>query len=1171
MSKDCNSENPVKRDGTSRQQRLLRALLPAYVAVDERKIDDLKAFVIKFAAELSYYDTSDNRDGNWVDFFFEKEVDAGQRTDPHYALFTAFLKLFKIAQDDLNGITEKHLEFYYRDVLQLKERPPAADQVFVLFKLAKHIGTTGHLVKAGTGLKAGKDATGVNQSYKLVRDIVVNKAQVQELKALFVNKADKFPALKNDYRIYASPVADSADGLGLEIETEEKSWQTFGSISASAADRQQAITGFAFASPVLFLAEGNRDITITLNLNNDVSLAARLSPYHLNSSFRIFFSGEKEWIEPELEEVTVPGLADIDTRTEKRILDFLNAAVSPTDIAGSEPVGGPVFDNPLSGYGDQFADYDIGLKVAQNIISKRTAAGGTFTSISQLSGIPYLGADKISDLIYSFSGQLNSIVYKNNQLIIKRTLTASQKAVVAYNQAVLKDPFKTSWPVVKIQLNTGSNANPYIYKILKGCVVNSAEIKVDVSQVKELVLQNDEAILDPAKPFTPFGSRPLPGSVFYIGSWELFQKKLTSIAIELKWHGLPLSSFQDYYKHYLDDTDGAKHKNDAFKVNLSLLDKKRWVNLGEARLFDDATATLPIPPDKEITISGTALSSVKRDAALPFADEFDTDLKRGFLKLELGGTDFRHRDYAASYTDAIIRKITIPATVLPNEPYTPVIKEISLNYSSSETLVLNTLSDTSAEEHFNERTDQFFHVQPFGVAEIHKHLFRSGSSTIIRLLPEFTAEGTLYIGLKDLVPPQNLSLLFQVAEGSSDPELEKEFISWSYLSDNNWIDFNRQDILSDSTNDLLTSGIINFAVPKTASKNNTLLNAGLYWLRASVTNNSAAISRLISVDAQAALAIFEDKGNDPERLRLPLPADKIKKLEESDSGIEKVSQPYSSFGGRIKEQGGDFYTRISERLRHKNRAITIWDYENLILQKFPETYKVKCLNHTQFYGGSANYSELAPGHVSLVVISNVRNKNAVDPLRPKTSKIVLTEIAEYISALNSPGAKLHVQNPVYEEVKVRFKVRFMPGTDTGYFSKELNVSIKAFLSPWAFQGSSDVLFGGKIHKSMILNHVENLSYVDFVTCFEMFHIVPGDPDNNPVKDVNEAIATTSASVIGSADEHEITVLETDDCACGDNEVQALASIAPPDTCGGSAAESAGIEKRVIGDDFIIDN
>lgn len=268
----------------------------------------------------------------------------------------------------------------------------------------------------------------------------------------------------------------------------------------------------------------------------------------------------------------------------------------------------------------------------------------------------------------------------------------------------------------------------------------------------------------------------------------------------------------------------------------------------------------------------------------------------------------------------------------------------------------------------------------------------------------------------------------------------------------------------------------------------------------------------------------------------------------ADSAIKKIEQPFTSFGGRIQEESNEFYTRVSERLRHKNRAITIWDYEHIILQNFQSVYKVKCLNHTRFEGTATSINEAAPGNASLVVVSNIRNKNAVDPLKPRTSLVTLEDIKTFIRAIQSPFISLHVYNPLFEEVRVKFNVSFHPGFDKGIYSVKLNEALIKFLSPWAYATGSDIVFGGKIHKSVILNFVEEQEYVDYITCFEMFHIVPGDPNNDPLKDVDEAIASTSASVLGSAAEHEIKVLETEgECGCEDNFVENIV-IASADEC-----------------------
>ncbi|HRX12902.1 MAG TPA: hypothetical protein P5210_14670, partial [Draconibacterium sp.] len=281
MSINCKSKNPLQRDGTSQEQRILKTLLPGYVAVDERNIEDLKDFVAKYANEIVYFDLNNAGDGNWYDFFNKRFDETSQFNSPHFSLFMAFLKIFKNAQDEMNKITKKHLDFYYRDVLHLVEKPAVPDQVYLIFELAKHISS--HLLKKETEFKAGKDALGNNVFYETKEETALNKATVAGVKAVFTNKHDIFstylPYPKNDYRLYNSLVANSEDGVGGELTNDEKSWRTFGAIKfpnlnsdtdeAFIADRNLSEIGLAIASPTLFLAEGERIVTIYLNLPKD--------------------------------------------------------------------------------------------------------------------------------------------------------------------------------------------------------------------------------------------------------------------------------------------------------------------------------------------------------------------------------------------------------------------------------------------------------------------------------------------------------------------------------------------------------------------------------------------------------------------------------------------------------------------------------------------------------------------------------------------------------------------------------------------------------------------------------------------------------------------------------------------------------------------------------------
>lgn len=97
-----------------------------------------------------------------------------------------------------------------------------------------------------------------------------------------------------------------------------------------------------------------------------------------------------------------------DQATQNLILAFLNAAPNANAIAGIEHQDGPIEDDPAPGYGDQIADYDIGIAVARRIIARRNAFGG-LTALTQLHDIRGFGADKFHDLIYSFAGMVYEI------------------------------------------------------------------------------------------------------------------------------------------------------------------------------------------------------------------------------------------------------------------------------------------------------------------------------------------------------------------------------------------------------------------------------------------------------------------------------------------------------------------------------------------------------------------------------------------------------------------------------------------------------------------------------------------------------------------------------------------------------------------------------------------
>src|SRR5690606_9038051 len=184
-------------------------------------------------------------------------------------------------------------------------------------------------------------------------------------------------------------------------------------------------------------------------------------------------------------------------------------------------------------------------------------------------------------------------------------------------------------------------------------------------------------------------------SNFYVGSWEVFQKSLNKLNVNLKWFGLPedAKGFEDYYKNYYPKP--VAQNNASFKAKTSLLDKKSWkaVTPVNSRLFADEGGKLLSDnvisftnSDAQEEFPETILGNIKRDTKLDLFSEYDQNSKKGFLRIALDGTDFGHKDYQLSYTKAVIAGINANEDYtgdLPKEPHTPQLENISLDYVST--------------------------------------------------------------------------------------------------------------------------------------------------------------------------------------------------------------------------------------------------------------------------------------------------------------------------------------------------------------------------------------------------------------------------------------------------------------------------------------------------------
>ena len=359
-------------------------------------------------------------------------------------------------------------------------------------------------------------------------------------------------------------------------------------------------------------------------------------------------------------------------------------------------------------------------------------------------------------------------------------------------------------------------------------------------------------------------------------------------------------------------------------------------------------------------------------------------------------------------------------------------------------------------------------------------------------------------------------------------ELTPPQIHWSYLSGNFWREFQNTEMLSDSTNGLVDAGIIRLSIPEEATSRNPLLPSGLHWLRATVKENADAIPDTLDIKTQAVRATFVNQGNATDHLSKPLAANSIQGFVTRDPAIKTVQQPYSSFGGKPKEDNRAFTMRVSERLRHKQRAITAWDYERLVLEHFPQIYKVKCITSA---AGDHNPGD---AKVTVVVVPDISNTAPFLPLEPKAPLYLLKEIETYLQKYTSPFVQIVVKNPRYERIQYRVGIRFRTGYEQGYYLNQLNEDIKRFLSPWAYEEQADITFGSSIHSSSVIHFIEKRPYVDYVANLKLIEQIgikagyQGKSDTYyRVNPSNLAQVQHPDSILVSAPEHIINLIGTE--------------------------------------------
>ncbi len=1061
-----------------------------------------------------------------------------QSHDPAISLFITFLKLYRYAQDNLNSFTARHLDYYYQKILRVQFRKKSLESVVV--NLATAASTRELTIEQGRRFSCLKDERLRDVVFEAEEELRVTDAQVRALHTL---RFEREPMITPECdmnlitRIHRQQIP-------LEIvrgeDGAEWDWPLFGDGVSRRhpgdTDNDDWEIGLAVASKVLFLEEGYRKISLALSLRRaDKPLSSYLEKLEhatqrtdfRNALYALLWAWiaddeHKDWaaaVSARTMEQIEETAHNIDRRAAVSIragntaasltvrschallieaVELLQQAPTPelpflmraqqaeTALEFRDALGSLVVHHLLengnvdavsTGALDDRAR-ELGCEVSLESI-KRELAAGSSRLFKNYFGNAFRFQLSVEDgwlAIDRYDVRRSKDNSVGMNLVL--SLSADNPPVVACDKAVHGDQWQSDLPIIKMTFNAEASINAY--SLLEDFCLERLTVAADVFGARNIVAYNNISQLDPSKPFYPFGPLPSLSSYLAIASPEAAKKQVTDLTIHLQWGDLPSGEdgFDGHYKGY-----STKFRNASFSGNVSVLSNGSWQPQSLAQTQNVALFTWrdkKLCEQQSIRVEAADyLRPIDMDAEY---DELDLGLKtrNGFIKLALATPDsgFGHHEYPVQLSGTLesnAKKRVKKKSKLPNAPYTPLLNRISIDYSASSTLSMNRQSKAHKEKH----PEKVFRLHPFGAEKIYPSLHGGAVS----LLKPFDRDGNLLIGLSAQDIGGLITIYFSLSDDSqrSKASVSNDF-HWSYLGKSGWTPLSSNRIVNDGTKGFLCSGIITFDLPADMCKQHSDMPEALYWLK---VGSNVASSNFCSLRRAKTHALKLRRCADDGAHFDPLSAavSKIKwQAVKSIPGLLPIEQIDNFRNVDQDETRTELLTRVSERIRHRARAVNPWDYERLILEEFPIVGKVMCLPNR-----SIDTLDPVPGNLLLIVTPRVVNPaDAVGKL-PRLSAVHLNDIRNLVAQFCPAAATIEVSNPVFEWVQVRCTAIFDQHAKEGMYIDQLDDDISRFLNPWDSTGYG-LQFSRPVKREDLYSYIYNLDYIRYLTDFSMLHI-----------------------------------------------------------------------------------
>lgn len=580
--------------------------------------------------------------------------------------------------------------------------------------------------------------------------------------------------------------------------------------------------------------------------------------------------------------------------------------------------------------------------------------------------------------------------------------------------------------------------------------------------VPQAAYLNDGA-LDVTKEFQPFGAAAKRGDALYVRSDEAFGKPLATLTVTLEVMtegGVALSAatggsgVPDYVASsiyasigYLEGYWGGTVPDQVQGVIdqvTGLVGTSVQPHLEWQRRVDGAWQTFADVGSHLTGVSGASVSGAVASEPAVVGGQAG-HLVRAFLS----AGDFGWTDYQQKVADFATRAVagTTPKPTMPTPPVPPIVSRLTVTYTTA-----------AVPASCIEARNGWATVRRTGTTTFHpftRTVSASGATGMVAIgldVPDAAVGSSVsvYLGVRSAAP----------CGSSTEPAGAR----WEWWDGTAW----QALPVADGTRLLRESGLLRFVAPQGWAVRCPEVSSDVgRWVRL-VTTSPERIGTVTAVTPDAVVATYVSQAPDPATdpsPAVPLPPGTITGTLAPIPGVTKVTN-LAGERGRGPEDDTAYRRRASGLVRHRGRAITTWDYEELVTVAFPEVAAVRCLPHTG-PGGVRR-----PGSVGLVVVPDA----PTEPM-PRPSVSLAGRITDLLDPVSGLHAEPTVLCPLYVPVNVGAQVLLRPGVAALTGRDAVVGALEAWLHPG---GTRPTRWGRSLFRSSLEAFLDALPMVDTV-------------------------------------------------------------------------------------------